>query len=80
MRGRLLPEDADKHTVDLVRSGPEEGEHVDHEERLRHRIYSPTGREGLAPVAFVHEDTIGQAAVARGRQRRAQAGPTQTDR
>lgn len=55
--GRLLPKDADKHTVDLVRSRPEAIEHVDHEKRLWRRVYPPTGREGLVPVAFVFADT-----------------------
>ncbi|MEV3972852.1 hypothetical protein AB0K68_32690 [Streptomyces sp. NPDC050698] len=55
--GRLLPKDADKHTVDLARSRPEAIEHVDHEKRLWRRFYPPTGREGLVPVAFVFADT-----------------------
>ncbi|MEV6841479.1 hypothetical protein AB0N17_44730 [Streptomyces sp. NPDC051133] len=55
--GRLLPRDADKHTVDLVRSRPDAIEHVDHEKRLWRRVYPPTGREGLVPVAFVFADT-----------------------
>jgi hypothetical protein len=55
--GRLLAPDADKHTVDLVRSRPDAIEHIDHEKRLWRRIYPPTGREGLAPVAFVFADT-----------------------
>ncbi|MFJ8692857.1 hypothetical protein [Streptomyces roseolilacinus] len=55
--GRLLPRDADKHTVDLVRSRTDAIEHVDHEERLWRRVYPPTGREGLVPVAFVLADT-----------------------
>ncbi|MEV6251281.1 hypothetical protein AB0M38_34715 [Streptomyces sp. NPDC051742] len=55
--GRLLPRDADKHTVDLVRSRPDAIEHVDHEKRLWRRVYPPTGREGLAPLAFVFADT-----------------------
>ncbi|MEU7282505.1 hypothetical protein AB0A69_27575 [Streptomyces sp. NPDC045431] len=55
--GRLLPRDADKHTVDLVRSRPDGIEHVDHELRLWRRVYPPTGREGLVPVAFVFADT-----------------------
>ncbi|MES4886219.1 replication-relaxation family protein [Streptomyces sp. NPDC127178] len=55
--GRLLPKDADKHTVDLARSRPEAIEHVDHEKRLWRRVYPPTGREGLVPVAFVFADT-----------------------
>ncbi|MFI5982500.1 hypothetical protein ACIBEA_16690 [Streptomyces sp. NPDC051555] len=55
--GRLLPSDADKRTVDLVRSRPEAIEDVDHEKRLWRRLYPPTGREGLPPVAFVFADT-----------------------
>jgi hypothetical protein len=55
--GRLLPGDADKHTVDLVRSRPDAIEYVDHEKRLWRRVYPPTGREGLVPVAFVFADT-----------------------
>ncbi|MGV5039152.1 replication-relaxation family protein [Streptomyces sp. NRAIS4] len=55
--GRLLPPDADKHTVDLVRSQPHAIEHVDHAERLWRRVYPPTEREGLAPLAFVFADT-----------------------
>ncbi|MBT1183910.1 hypothetical protein HET69_07745 [Streptomyces sp. CJ_13] len=56
--GRLLPKDADKHTVDLVRSRPDViGRLVDHEQRLWRRFYPPTGREGLLPVAFVFADT-----------------------
>ncbi|MFJ8596853.1 hypothetical protein [Streptomyces sp. NPDC093598] len=55
--GRLLPLDADKHTTALVRSRPDAIEHVDHEKRLWRRIYPPTGREGLPPVAFVFADT-----------------------
>ncbi|MFD7498281.1 hypothetical protein ACFV8T_39215 [Streptomyces sp. NPDC059832] len=55
--GRLLPKDADKHTVDLVRSRPDAIEHVDHDKRLWRRIYPPTGREGLVPLAFVFADT-----------------------
>ncbi|MGA5424933.1 replication-relaxation family protein [Streptomyces lavendulocolor] len=55
--GRLLPKDADKHTVDLVHSRPDAIEHVDHELRLWRRVYPPTGREGLVPVAFVFADT-----------------------
>ncbi|MFF7183181.1 hypothetical protein [Streptomyces sp. NPDC008121] len=52
--GRLLPKDAVKHTVDLVRSRPDAIETVDHEQRLWRRFYPPTGREGLVPVAFEH--------------------------
>ncbi|GAA3043726.1 hypothetical protein GCM10017562_75540 [Streptomyces roseofulvus] len=55
--GRLLPRDADKRTVDLVRSRPDAIEHVDHEQRLWRRVYPPTGREGLVPLAFVFADT-----------------------
>ncbi|MFD6469598.1 hypothetical protein [Streptomyces goshikiensis] len=56
--GRLLPKDADKHTVDLVRSRPDVIDQlVDHEQRLWRRFYPPTGREGLVPVAFVFADT-----------------------
>ncbi|MEU2980513.1 hypothetical protein ABZ678_26995 [Streptomyces hirsutus] len=32
-------------------------EHVDHEKRLWRRVYPPTGREGLVPLAFVFADT-----------------------
>ncbi|MFJ6252699.1 MULTISPECIES: hypothetical protein [unclassified Streptomyces] len=32
-------------------------EHVDHKQRLWRRAYPPTGREGLAPLAFVFADT-----------------------
>ncbi|MFI7359519.1 replication-relaxation family protein [Streptomyces avidinii] len=55
--GRLLPKDAAKRTVDLVRSRPDAIEHVDHEQRLWRRFYPPTGREGLVPLAFVFADT-----------------------
>lgn len=56
--GRLLPKDADKHTVDLVRSRPDAIDQlVDHEKRLWRRVYPPTGREGLVPLAFVFADT-----------------------
>ncbi|MFF5407846.1 hypothetical protein ACFY8K_33890 [Streptomyces misionensis] len=55
--GRLLPKDADKRIVDRVRSRPDAIEHVDHEERLWRRVYPPTGREDLVPVAFVFADT-----------------------
>jgi hypothetical protein len=55
--GRLLPRDADKRTVDLVRSRPGAIEDVEHELRLWRRVYPPTGREGLVPVAFVFADT-----------------------
>ncbi|MEV7018928.1 hypothetical protein [Streptomyces sp. NPDC093991] len=55
--GRLLPKDAAKLTVDLVRSRPGAIEDVGHEERLWQRVYPPTGREGLVPLAFVFADT-----------------------
>ncbi|GHG19452.1 replication-relaxation family protein [Streptomyces hydrogenans] len=55
--GRQLAKDADKRTVDLVRSRPDAIERVDHEQRLWRRVYPPTGREGLAPLAFVFADT-----------------------
>ncbi|EYT77947.1 hypothetical protein CF54_40060 [Streptomyces sp. Tu 6176] len=55
--GRLLPKDADKRTVDRVRSRPDAIEHVDHAKRLWRRFYPPTGREGVVPVAFVFADT-----------------------
>ncbi|MGA4863694.1 hypothetical protein ACPB9J_13720 [Streptomyces lavendulocolor] len=55
--GRLLPRDAAKRTVDLVRSRPAAIEHVGHEKRLWRRVYPPTGRKGLVPVAFVFADT-----------------------
>ncbi|WP_254407498.1 hypothetical protein [Streptomyces sp. GMY02] len=55
--GRLLPRDADRHTVDLVPSRPDAIERVDQEKRLWRRVYPPTGREGLVPVAFVFADT-----------------------
>ncbi|MFD4667994.1 hypothetical protein [Streptomyces halstedii] len=55
--GRLLPKDAAKSKVDLVRSRPDAIEHVDHEKRLWRRFYPPTGREGLVPLAFVFADT-----------------------
>ncbi|MER5739705.1 hypothetical protein ABT117_29100 [Streptomyces sp. NPDC002262] len=55
--GRLLAKDADKRTVDMVRSRPDAIEHVDHEQRLWRRVYPPLDREGLAPVAFVFADT-----------------------
>ncbi|WP_234432229.1 hypothetical protein [Streptomyces sp. NRRL S-378] len=54
---RLLPQGADKRTVDLVRSRPDAIATVDHQERLWRRVYPPTGREGLPPVAFVFADT-----------------------
>nr|WP_011116862.1 hypothetical protein [Streptomyces violaceoruber]AAO50107.1 hypothetical protein [Streptomyces violaceoruber] len=55
--GRLLPKDAAKSKVDLVRSRPDAIEHVDHDKRLWRRFYPPTGREGLVPLAFVFADT-----------------------
>ncbi|MFJ4343254.1 hypothetical protein [Streptomyces sp. NPDC088915] len=55
--GRLLPKDAHKLTVDLVRSRPDAIEDVDHDKRLWRRFYPPTGREGLVPLAFVFADT-----------------------
>ncbi len=55
--GRLLPKDAAKRTVDLVRSRPDAIEHVDHDKRLWRRVYPPTGREGMVPLAFVFADT-----------------------
>ncbi|MFC8176686.1 hypothetical protein [Streptomyces sp. NPDC057325] len=57
--GRLLPKDADKRTVDLVRSRPGAIEGVEHDKRLWRRVYPPTGREGLVPLAFVFADTTG---------------------
>lgn len=48
---------AGKHTVDLVRSRLDAIEDVDHEKRLWRRVYPPTGREGLVPLAFVFADT-----------------------
>ncbi|WP_258056112.1 hypothetical protein [Streptomyces sp. Ru62] len=55
--GRLLAPDADKHTVNLVRSQPDAIEDVGHEKRLWRRVYPPTHREGLVPLAFVFADT-----------------------
>ncbi|MFC8928737.1 hypothetical protein ACFT43_23105 [Streptomyces albidoflavus] len=55
--GRLLPKDAPKSKADLVRSRPDAIEHVDHDKRLWRRVYPPTGREGLVPLAFVFADT-----------------------
>ncbi|MEV7676248.1 hypothetical protein [Streptomyces sp. NPDC088752] len=55
--GRLLAKDADKRTVDMVRSRQDAIEQVGHEKRLWRRVYPPTGREGLVPVAFVFADT-----------------------
>ncbi|MEV7077844.1 hypothetical protein AB0N88_04705 [Streptomyces sp. NPDC093516] len=55
--GRRLPKDAAKRTVDLVRSRPGVIEDVAHELRLWRRVYPPTGREGLVPLAFVFADT-----------------------
>ncbi|MEU7428557.1 hypothetical protein [Streptomyces sp. NPDC040750] len=43
--------------MDLARSRPDAIEHVDHEKRLWRRVYPPTGREDLVPVAFVFADT-----------------------
>ncbi|GAA0454882.1 hypothetical protein ACFQ2B_39930 [Streptomyces stramineus] len=40
----------------LARSRPDAIEHVGHEKRLWRRVYPPTGREGLPPLAFA--DTI----------------------
>ncbi|MFD6363406.1 hypothetical protein ACFWFX_26680 [Streptomyces roseolus] len=56
-RGPLLPKDAAKHTVDLVRSRPDGSGDVDHGLRLWRRVYPPTGREGPVPLAFVFADT-----------------------
>ncbi|WP_260868028.1 replication-relaxation family protein [Streptomyces sp. SAJ15] len=55
--GRLLAPDVDKYTADLVRSRPDAMEIIDHEQRLWRRVYPPTGREGLVPLAFVFADT-----------------------
>ncbi|MEU9321998.1 replication-relaxation family protein [Streptomyces sp. NPDC048295] len=56
--GRRLAPDADKHTVDLIRSRPDALDSVvGHEKRLWRRVYPPTGREGLVPLAFVFADT-----------------------
>jgi hypothetical protein len=55
--GRLLPRDAHRHTVELARSRPNAIEDVEHEKRLWRRVYPPTGREGLVPLAFVFADT-----------------------
>ncbi len=55
--GRLLPRDADKRAVDLVRSRPDAIEDVGHDKRLWRRVYPPTGREGLVPLTFVFADT-----------------------
>ncbi|MGW2772034.1 hypothetical protein ACWC4C_05685 [Streptomyces olivaceoviridis] len=55
--GRLLAPDAHRLTVDLVRSRPDAIEDVGHEKRLWRRVYPPTGREGLVPLAFVFADT-----------------------
>ncbi|MER7834103.1 hypothetical protein [Streptomyces sp. NPDC095602] len=43
--------------MDLVRSRPGAIEDVDHAKRLWWRVYPPTGREGLVPIAFVFADT-----------------------
>lgn len=55
--GQLLAPDADRRTVDLVRSRPGAIEDVGHEKRLWRRVYPQTCREGLVPVAFVFADT-----------------------
>ncbi|MGW9453387.1 replication-relaxation family protein [Streptomyces sp. NPDC055632] len=55
--GRLLAPDAGRIAVDLVRSQPDAIEDVRHELRLWRRVYPPTGREGLVPLAFVFADT-----------------------
>ncbi|MFE4801679.1 replication-relaxation family protein [Streptomyces sp. NPDC056708] len=54
---RLLPPAADEKTVRLARSRADAIEHIDHEKRLWRRVYPPTGREGLPPLAFVFADT-----------------------
>ncbi|MFD6347988.1 hypothetical protein ACFWF9_25190 [Streptomyces roseolus] len=56
-RGRLLPKDAAKRTVDLVRSRPDGIGDVDHGLRLWRRLCPLTGREGPVPLAFVFADT-----------------------
>ncbi|MFH9740108.1 hypothetical protein ACH4MA_20800 [Streptomyces roseolus] len=56
-RGRLLPKDAAKRTVDPVRSRPGAIGDVDHELRLWRRVCPPTGREGPVLLAFVFADT-----------------------
>ncbi|MFE9361227.1 hypothetical protein ACFYPB_45340 [Streptomyces olivaceoviridis] len=43
--------------MDLACSRPDAIEDVGHEKRLWRRVYPPTGREGLAPLAFVFADT-----------------------
>jgi hypothetical protein len=43
--------------VDVVRSQPGAIEDVGHEKRLWRRVYPPTARESLVPVAFVFADT-----------------------
>ncbi|MFF9345164.1 replication-relaxation family protein [Streptomyces sp. NPDC014773] len=60
--GRLLPKDADKRTVDLVRSRPNAIERVDHEQRLWRRVYPPTGREPGPPRVRVRRHHRGQVA------------------
>jgi hypothetical protein len=55
--GPAAPDGPHKYAVDLVRSRPGASEHVDHGKRLWRRVYPPTGREGLPPVAFVFADT-----------------------
>ncbi|MFF4032958.1 hypothetical protein ACFYZ2_24925 [Streptomyces sviceus] len=39
--------------MDLARSQPDAIDHIGHDKRLWRRVYPPTGREGLVPVAFV---------------------------
>ncbi|MCF3105351.1 replication-relaxation family protein [Streptomyces roseoverticillatus] len=55
--GRLLAPDAEEKAARLVRSRPDAIGHVDHEKRLWRRVYPPTAREGLPPLAFVFADT-----------------------
>jgi hypothetical protein len=45
--------DADDRAKRLTRAGGD----IDHEQRLWRRVYPPTGREGLPPLAFVFADT-----------------------
>ncbi|MDT0453110.1 hypothetical protein [Streptomyces hesseae] len=61
--GRLLPSDADEKTVRLARSRSDAIESVDHTKRLWCRVYPPTGREGLPPLAFVFADTTAAKAA-----------------
>jgi hypothetical protein len=68
-----VPRDAEKRTVDLVRSRQDAIEHVDHDKRLWRRVYPPTGREGLVPLAFVVADTT-EAKVANMVQALEEAG------